>query len=111
MFALAATAFFLAITAPAYGAGQCAEATILRVADKGTAPSTAPTGASQFFVRITCPEKFSGERGYYLTTDLAESGYATALTAVSLGQTLLLDVEDWAFGSLITQLQLNAPTP
>lgn len=88
-------------------AAQCPAATIIRAAVKQTAPSAA---ASQYFVRVTCADIFTGERGYYLADELGESGYATILTAMSLDQTVLINLEGLTWGSIVTEVQMNAPT-
>ena len=102
-----AVALFFVIGINSAHAVQCTAATIIRAAVKQVAPSTA---ATQYFVRVTCPTVFTGERGYYLATELGDSGYATILTALSLNQTVLMNLEGWEFGSIVTEVQLNAPT-
>jgi len=107
--AIIAVVMFLVMgTSSAYAFVQCAEATIVRVAVKDTPPSAE---GSQYFVLVTCPSRFGDQRGYYLTSNLGDSGYATLLTAVSLGQTVLINlVDSYNWNSLIEEVQLNAPT-
>ena len=49
-----------------------------------------------------------GERAFYLHPDLGKTGYATLLTAYSLGKTVRVRIEGTAEpGSLITHLYIN----
>lgn len=97
---------FLAMCTGAALAAQCPEATITQVVNKGIAPTP---DASPYFVKITCPAKFTGERGYFLTDELGEAGFAQLLTAYSLEHTVLLNMSGYASGSLVEEIYLLAP--
>jgi len=98
----------LIITSSAYAAVNCWTAGIVNAAALAASPTT---GAAPYAVKITCPTNFTGEREYYLATDLGDSGYATLLTAISLGQSVSMELGDWTWGSLVTNVRLKAVTP
>jgi len=50
---------------------------------------------------------WTGERLFYLDDSLGKAGWATTLTAYSLGKTVYLKVADTVGGSLITGLHIN----
>jgi len=84
---------------------QCLEATVTEVAIMNITPAT---GVTTYRALLSCPASYTGSRGYYLTTDLGDSGYATLLTAMSLKQTVNSSMSLWASGSLLTEVRLNS---
>lgn len=86
-----------------YAAGYCHNGAITRVVILDQAPSTE---ASVYKVQINCDE-FSGERFYYLSSNIGDSGYATLLTAISLNKNLYMEMTGSAKGEIVTLLRLD----
>jgi hypothetical protein len=95
-----AAASFASITCDAATIDQAAV-----VEDDGDA-TTAP-----YQVRATCAGKWSGSTVFDMSTDLGEGGYATILTALSLGNTVKMQVAGPGWHSLIERVYLNKTTP
>ena len=94
----------------ASAAVQCDSATIIKV---GVLPAYETSTVSKYMVRLDCQdanEPWSGEIQYLLSQDLGDSGYATLLTAMSLGEPVLVQIESPGWWSMITTLYL-ATTP
>ena len=74
----------LLLSTAAYAATTCQSATVTKT---GVNPAIATATRSQYTVTLDCDDDtlWVGARQYFLITDLGESGYATALTALSLG--------------------------
>lgn len=67
-------------------------------------------GVSNIVVTVSddsASPKFTGNRQYFLHPDLGKEGYATLLTAFSLGKNVYIRVEDLASLSLITVIYCN----
>lgn len=58
-----------------------------------------------YCVMIKC-SNWSGSKRMFLHEGLAESGYATILTAISLGKDMRVTMESTAWHSLITDLEM-----
>jgi len=78
---------------------QCKTATIEQA---GIVPSraNADNNVSKYVIKATCvgeantnPVKWNGSINFTLSEDIGDAGYATALTALSTGGTLWLNVE------------------
>jgi hypothetical protein len=91
---------------------DCSSAVVSQV---GILPTLETTGVSKYIASFDCldsPEPWSNSVQFKLSSDLGDSGYATLLTAVSLGQTVYLRVADTTFRSLVLLLYLNdTPVP
>ena len=88
-------------TAPAY---DCASCTITRL---GMYPGVYGT-TDGFMVQVQdAAGGWTGSRTFYLNDTLGKAGWATVLTAYSLGKTLWLRIVDTTPGSLITIVHIN----
>ena len=87
-------------------AADCSSATIKRI---GVNPVTGSAGASPYMVQLDCASDsiWSGTLTLYLSTDLGESGFATLLTAYSLGKTVWARSLGTTPGSIVTVLYIN----
>lgn len=88
---------------------QCKDAAIVQAGVVSTREDLT-NKVSKYTVRATCPDTtlWSGERTFLLSTDVGDAGYATALTALSTGGTVWLNIEgnaDW--WSLVTVIYAN----
>jgi hypothetical protein len=91
----------LPIIANAYDCGQC---TVVRL---GMSPGAAGT-EDGFMVRVDdAADEWTGSRTFYLDDSLGKAGWATVLTAYSLGKTLWMRLVDTLPGSLITIVHIN----
>ncbi len=95
-------------TSSAFAAVLCSTATVVQ---SGIAPFRANESRSPYVVRLVCKNntKWKGAVSFCLTSDLGESGYATILTAQSLGKPLFVKVSDSTPGSLVQSLYLKTP--
>jgi len=95
-------------TSSAFAAVLCSTATIV---SSGIAPFRANESRSPYVVKLDCKNnsKWNGAVSFCLTSDLGESGYATILTAQSLGKPLFVKVSDSAPGSLVESIYLKTP--
>ena len=82
-------------------AAGCGEGAIGRLYHVDTAPSAA---ASQYAFNVSCPASYTGERKYYLSANLGDSGYATLLTSISLNKGIAFISPSLLPGSVITEL-------
>ena len=71
-------------------------------------------GASKFRITVTCadtdgrdPKWSSGARHFYLSDDIGEGGYATVLTAASLGKNFGINAATCDSNSLLTILKMK----
>lgn len=67
-------------------------------------------GSSPYLIKISCDADPDKERQYLLNTDLGDSGYATVLTAISLGYKVkILTAGDGGWNSLVERINLLIP--
>jgi hypothetical protein len=93
----------LPATAPA-ATYDCASCKITRL---GMYPGKFGT-TDGFMVQVDdAADKWTGSMTFYLNDTLGKAGWATVLTAYSLGKTLWLRVVDTTPGSLITVVHIN----
>lgn len=105
---IAAMIIFGLSTGSALAVVTCSDATIVNA---GVFPGQADpaTGKSAYRVSLTCNDDspaWTGTRFFYLTSDLGDSGYATALTGYSLGKHVRADIMSKVKNSLIYYLHL-----
>ena len=91
----------------------CQSANITKV---GVLPANQSATASKYTIRIDCVDDgatdalpWPGERMFMLTQELGDSGYATALTALSLNQPVYVKVESTKWWSLLSVLYVDSP--
>ena len=65
-----------------------------------------PGAETSYAVYVRCKATHTADRRYFLSTALGESGYATLLTAYSLGKQVELFVGGYAGNSLITDVRV-----
>ena len=88
-------------------AADCASASVTTI---GVLPSLESATASKYIGTFTCHDAtpaWAGDQQYVLSVDLGDSGYATLLTAASLGKTVYIRVSSPSWRSLATLLYLN----
>ncbi len=98
------------ISSSSFASVTCKKANVVRV---GVVPQTSIPARSDYIIRATCSEPFAlyegGERQFYLTPEVGDAGLATILTAISLGQQILLKTGAATNGSLVETIYLSAP--
>lgn len=104
----AGAVFFSAlITNPAHAIFYCEAAQVTKV---GVYPEISPETSTAYQIKLKCPEKWgetAGERGYYLSTSVGEAGMAAALTALSTGKTVRVEIASDAWNSIMTGISIN----
>lgn len=95
-------------------AGSASAATawcdVATITNAGINPDVENIARSKYVIFVDCADDnvWSGELRFYLIPELGESGYATALTAMSLApQTVKMKVASPTDNSLVLQMQLN----
>ena len=70
-----------------------------------------PGSVSKYRVTVSCVDtaRWAGLRHFYLTEDLGEAGYATVLTALSLGRNLSIVTTSYNTNSLLTIIKMLNP--
>jgi hypothetical protein len=68
----------------------------------------AGTGASPYIIQYVCDNttQMPGTKQFQLNNDLGESGYATVLTAVSLGQKVKIQAAGVGWNALLERINL-----
>ena len=95
-------------TSSAFAGVYCSTATVVQ---SGILPFRANESRSPYVVKLVCKNnaKWNGAVSFFLTSDLGDSGYATILTAQSLGTPLKVKVSDSTPGSLVESIYLKTP--
>lgn len=102
------------LTGTSFAAVQCLNT---KIEAAGYYPSQADeaTGNSGYRVQLTClddvsPDQlaFSGTRSFYLSADLGDAGYASLLTAYSLGTNIRVQLASSDFNSLVLSIYMQA---
>lgn len=103
---IGATMFLGMCAGAAYAGVWCNDATITQA---GINPDIVHENRSKYVIFADCGTDsiWPDARRFYLTPDLGEAGYATALTAMSLDQTVKMKVANTLANSLVLQIQLN----
>ena len=85
---------------------DCWECTITRL---GMEPNNAFGSTDGFMLTVddASDNGWVGKRVFYLHDDLGKAGWATVLTAYSMGKTVWLRVADTAAGSLVEIIYIN----
>ncbi len=106
------SAMLLTMGASLSPAADCASAVVSQI---GVRPSLESASASKYIAMFDCldaSEAWAGNQQFVLSTDVGDSGYATLLTAVSLGQTVYIRVPSTNWRSLVEFVYLNdTPAP
>ncbi|MCI5117938.1 MAG: hypothetical protein D3913_08255 [Candidatus Electrothrix sp. LOE1_4_5] len=70
-------------------------------------------GVSPYMIQFICDSQavaaMAGKKQFILHEDLGDSGYATVLTAVSLGQKIKIQTEGGGWNALVTRINLVIP--
>jgi hypothetical protein len=85
----------------------CENATVDRVMNWPDMAKNADGESSQYGVWFTCndlPTLFSGSRKFWLVHELGDSGFATLLTAYSMGTPVQVYMEGKDWNSLVTRV-------
>jgi len=81
------------------------------VTQAGIYPGAESDASSKYMVSVSCTladGDWDGDVPFYLTPDLGDAGYATALTAISTGQSVKVRVAKPNPASLMDLIYLNA---
>jgi len=82
-----------------------------KVTQAGVYPAAASDASSKYMVSVSCTladGDWDGDVPFYLTPDVGDAGYATALTAISTGQSVKVRVAKPNPASLMDLIYLNA---
>lgn len=91
----------------AFAAATCDQTTIQGI---GMYPALATADASMYRIWLSCGDAapdWPGTRTFLLSKSLGDAGYATILTAKSLGKTLFVYAGGTATNSLIFNIYMN----
>ena len=98
------TALSLLILPATASAYDCASCTLTRL---GMYPGQFGT-ADGFMIQVDdAADQWIGSRTFYLNDSLGKAGWATILTAYSMGKTVWLRIVSTAPGSLVTIVHIN----
>jgi|GEM_PF-6469214 len=81
------------------------------VTQVGMNPAVVNETRSQYIVNVSCTSAvgdWDGELKFFLIPDLGDAGYATALTAISTGQTVDIRVSAARNNSLLNMIYINS---
>jgi hypothetical protein len=108
IFITAFIATLMAMSSPALAGVRCTEATI---DDIGYRPSLATSESDGLVLRLTCSNDSSlwgaNPMQFLVKNTLGDTGYATLLTAKSLGKKIDVWVEGRTWNSLVTDLVMT----
>lgn len=106
VFSLLTAVVVTATTASAVS--KCSSGTVVAT---GVVPTLAnpDNKISQYMVQIQCNSEteFVGTKQFLLSSDVAEGGYATALTAISLSRQVYVEMGGYAWNSRMDRISIQ----
>lgn len=109
LIALGVLSFFIVANSATAAPTYCWKADVVNAVAADSNEVT-KAGASPYSFKINCTALFPKTQLFWLSTNLAESGYATLLTAISLDQPVTVLLENTSAGSLVTKIALTSST-
>ena len=109
LFAVFSLLMAVVVTATTASAvSKCSNGTVVAT---GVVPTLENLGSniSKYMVQIQCNSdtEFVGTKQFLLSTDVAESGYATALTAISLSRQVYVEMGGYNWNSRMDRISIQ----
>ncbi|XOF33713.1 MAG: hypothetical protein ACL93V_17250 [Candidatus Electrothrix sp. YB6] len=103
---VAAIAIMACVFTPALAANKCSRG---KVVGTGVVPTLASGNASAYMVQIECNSdtEYVGVKQFLLHVDIGDSGYATALTAMSLDREVYVEMTALIWNSIVERISIQ----
>lgn len=97
----------LGLSAGAAHAGLACNNVIIEATGKWNLNSPdSSTSEDDYYVKVKCYDSWPNSTIFYLSTDLGEGGYATALTAMASGKKVNLELAAYSWFSLVQSIRI-----
>ncbi|MCW5212360.1 hypothetical protein VU04_05575 [Desulfobulbus sp. TB] len=97
----------LGLSAGAANAGLACNNVLIEAAGKWNANSPdLSTSEDDYYVKVKCYDDWANSTIFYLSSDLGEGAYATALTALASGKRVNLELAAYSWFSLVQSIRI-----